>query len=289
MFGGMTPHQWLHIRKWALESRKDIERKRSAIAAELARIGEIKVRYNRPGGGNATEQRVGIQASGTLLKLCQAYIAHGGNPFDISLFLYPNSAETIEFADPDDLENDHMVSIVPAGGVAFPSSSEKVGSPGALGGGQHMGGNIPLLNYPPNRTYEKTHMVDDATAGVWNMLEYVLRDSKVELRETLQNIEWNIVKLCDLREQLENEVIDMNRAWGGTSEAIGGEGTNRFEHNVFSGAHRVQNMVAYIDSMIFDVDQTGFPDDFIAVEGKIATTPWLTPSIYPDEGMVSFA
>ena len=103
--------QWRALRAFILRERRSVGQREASIQSELVRIGKIRVLYGMDETtGDRTEQRIGLVIEGdentSLAKLLQAYVAVGGNPFDISLFLYPNDEECpgLGFAYPTGLQ-----------------------------------------------------------------------------------------------------------------------------------------------------------------------------------------
>jgi hypothetical protein len=70
------------------------------------------------------------------------------------------------------------------------------------------------------------------------------------IKECLQNIEWQIIKLCDLREQLiaERDEI-LVQAFGGALDGFDG-----FDENRFSRGLRLQSLTTDIQDLIFEKD-----------------------------------
>ena len=85
--------QWLALRKFVLEERKDVAARIAVIDAEISRLGRVLVKYAPADDGEVSERRVGfwVQEGSSLGKMVQAYIAMGGNPLDVSMFLSPDS------------------------------------------------------------------------------------------------------------------------------------------------------------------------------------------------------
>lgn len=257
---------WQEFRSFILQQRRDALKRISVIDAELRRIGYIRVLYRREDPADitsaVTEERVGlqIQENSSLGNLIQAYIAQGGNPFDISMFLSPDMAmptgdvtETVVHT--TDEEGNAVTETVatqivfeqyPYGGMTWPEGSD----PGR--GGIYTGGWIPLWRYPPrklgtNQTFS-TNLVD-AGVPIDRSREWLTQEIK-----TLRNdLEARIIKLCDLKEQLFNEKNGLiPQAMGGTLNGVS-----------FVGAvtHHVSSIVDDIDSIFYpDLPDGGGPD-----------------------------
>src|SRR6056300_1883761 len=84
---------WLEFRDYALNQRKNVQARFDTIQYELRRIGSVSITYARSNpdelSSKMTERRLGvtIKTGTTLAKLMRAYVARGGNFFDISMFL----------------------------------------------------------------------------------------------------------------------------------------------------------------------------------------------------------
>ena len=90
--------QWRAFRQFILAERRDASAREAAIIAEQRRIGKVRLLYaTDPATGELTQKRVGVVIDGSptcaVAKLMQVYIVLGGNPLDISMFLYPNDME----------------------------------------------------------------------------------------------------------------------------------------------------------------------------------------------------
>ena len=110
--GTMRQCQWKMFRDWVLTERCAVSSRVRVINAELNRIGCITVFY-KPlrnttvqtlGGAvtdvqTVTEERARFEVSpgSSLEKLVQAYVAHGGNPMSISLWLQPDQIHFTTF------------------------------------------------------------------------------------------------------------------------------------------------------------------------------------------------
>ena len=93
-----------------LEERRDASNRFAALDAERERIGDIKIYWYVDEDGYATEKRVGFEVGpqgSALEKLVRAYVAMGGNPFDISYFMKPSETPFREGAvGTDDAQSD---------------------------------------------------------------------------------------------------------------------------------------------------------------------------------------
>lgn len=247
--GKFRQGSWKSLRRFILHERRDIGRRISVINAELARIGEVLVAYAREedeetGTIRVTEEREGfvVTRRSSLEKLIQAYIALGGNPFDISHFFMPDRA-LIAGYDADGRAE--RVDQYPYGGLVYPASAE-YDEPGEEYG-SYPGGYALIRMYPPLRMAGRTD-VDDEAEPYRNYTHYARRWCEKEIQERKDDIETRIIKLCDLREQLLEERDELLvQAFGGIAQAVGA-GFNRVR---FSEELRVPRIVDLIDSIFY--------------------------------------
>lgn len=110
---------------WLLRERRDVVARLTTLGAEMTRIGFVTMHYRKIKQGEstlATEQRMGfsVTAGSSLARLVQAYIATGGNPFNISGFLHPETSSFEAQADGDVAVSQDY----PGGGVYSAMSAE---------------------------------------------------------------------------------------------------------------------------------------------------------------------
>lgn len=240
---------------WLLRNRRDVIFRIRAISAEIVRIGFVRVSYltkEIDGQQRATEQRIGfaVTSGSSLAKLCQAYIANGGNPLDISPFMHPDGVEVLT---EDGEGNPVITERYPFGGVVAPISVESnnpAEDPEGTGYEGYQGGWLRTDRYYPSRQNgRRTRAAFDSDSIVRHM--HAMRGwANQTIKERFQNIEWQIVKLCDLREQLlveRDEVLV--QAFGGTLPGLEG-----FDESRFSRGLRVQSLVKDIQDLIFEQD-----------------------------------
>jgi hypothetical protein len=272
--------QWLSLRSFLLRERKNVPARVRTIREELERIGFITVLFKKTPledpSGVTTEERAGFFVSSefdeifynvnghsgpvarppykspSLLKLLQAYIALGGNPLDISLFLQPDIALYVQ--DSEKIKNQ------PYGGYISATSSFE--------GESHFNyttsGSNPLIKSRSNRTKSKS-----TEGGQWE--EDISRARLFANREIMtkrNRIEENIIKLCDLREQLYSELLDTIRVslWG-TFDPSSKElnflkvpGKDDPKDILEVKEHHLFSIIAKIDGIIFDTKE---------IEGKL--------------------
>lgn len=265
---------WQEFRSFILQQRRDALKRVNTINAEIKRIGHIRVVYGRsnPDDPNSspTEERIGIQVQeGTALaKLLQAYIAQGGNPFDISMFMYPDTSvdtgqtreDLSQWGDVNATEfisgnenlrvNRGQTEVFrdeyPYGGMTWPEDSD----PGS--GGIYTGGWLPIWRYPPRKVGTNQSFATDISEtgfAIDRARDWVSQEIK-----TLRNdLEARIIKLCDLKEQLTNERdVTLPQAIGGTIDGLD-----------FIGAetHHIAFIVDEIDAIYYPVTlEDGSPD-----------------------------
>lgn len=244
--GTFRQGQWQAYRSFVLNERRDVGRRMAVIQAELQRIGNVMVGYAEvttdTGETTISEQRTGISVSqgSTLEKLFQAYIAQGGNPFDVSLFLTPDST----FVDPADPEKTKATQ--PYGGVIYP----KDGSYGI--GTSYEGGWLVVKKYPPARYGGRKDVRDSLVAGA---VDTSRRWVNTTIQHRIHDLEARIIKLCDLREQLLNELDSLTMAMGGISGDL-----PTLNQDFYDEKLGVAKIVATIDSIFYLKDEEGVPD-----------------------------
>jgi len=244
---------WREFRRFILNQRQDVMARVTTINAELARIGEIRILYERNASNpNAmTERRIGLDVTPntSIEKLLRAYIAMGGNPFDISMFLTPNAVQVVEDATEQsqtDLDNpqatpaSNVQETQPYGGIA------SAGSTDPMTGGIYIGGWLPLWRYPPRRfgnAVSYTQQSADMTRTVHAMRGWVTQ----EIRTLRNDLEARIIKLCDLREQLTIERDEL------LPQAVGGAvpGLQWTDNGEYAITHNVSAIVDQIDTAFY--------------------------------------
>lgn len=240
--GTFRQGQWRALRSFVLHQRRDVPRRISVIEAELDRIGEITVYYGISPGGEVTEERigVGVTPNSSLGKLLQAYTAQGGNPFDISLFLTPDATYAVDIASDGTITE---IPTQPYGGVIYAQSSVK-----GLGGQMEDGGNLTVKKYYPARAGQQKELQDSTVA---HSVDCVRRWVNQEIM-TLQELEYKILKLCDLREQLQQEMETLTLSVGGTEGSIPVTDYSLYgtDFNVISG-------ITDIDTIVYRVGTDG--------------------------------
>lgn len=263
--GTFREGQWLGFRSFVLRERADVLPRLRAIEAELDRIGRITVYYATEtdpvsGGVTCSEERQGFAVSGgsSLEKLIRAYAVLGGNPFDVSLYLEPDSVEQIS--------GGVFAELQPYGGVIAPAKGEAA-SASAI----YTGGDLRVLKYPKPRTggeendVTTAQAVDRARAWVGQVI-----DERVHMMEA------RILKLCDLREQLMQERAQLVELIGGLVLA---------DPTVYRTDRTLEAVVASIDGIFYEADPSGegYVSVGVANEDALGLFPNLMSDILPAE------
>ena len=221
--------QWRALRQFVLDERRDAGAREAVILAEQRRIGKVRILYGRdPETGEVNQVREGVVVDGSpdcaLAKLVQAYIALGGNPFDISMFLYSNDAEC------------------PGSGFAYPKGFTYSMQ------GQEQDSDSNIEKYKPSRIGGTRETQSEIIASNISLLR---RFSAKEMYYKRILIEERIIKLSDLYEQLEQERTDLLGAVRGVGmKAV-------YTTDRFQDSHTVPVLVYTIDSIWNQPDEDG--------------------------------
>lgn len=248
--GTFRAGSWKAFRTFILNERRDADKRIAVIEAELQRIGQITVFYGKKTGedGKVTvsEKRTGFSVypeSSSLAKLFQAYVAAGGNPLDISMFLTPDSTLLVTQEDGTSTETPTQ----PYGGAV--STQNGVYSLGT----KYVGGNLTLHKHLPNRLPGSQFFVEDSRPA--SLVDLARKWTNQSIREKRNDLEARIIKLCDLREQLTKELDDLSMAVAGTVSVLPVRDENRFDP-----AHSVAAIIAAIDGVFYKMDPNGTAD-----------------------------
>jgi len=225
--------QWRAFRKFALEERQDAEARVAVINAEMDRIGNVLIGWERDENGVPTERRTAFRVDpGTSLgKLTQAYVALGGNPFDISAFAGPDSGAQL---------GDREILTTPHGGLV-----SRMGLSYALDSGAGSR-DVTFLKYRESRFGGPR--VSPSEGDVLDRMSRARKWISQEIRHKRNRLEERIIKLCDLREQLEEELEDIAWAMDGAVPGVD-YNPDRFNSSLsmgyiayyFDGIFRVQD------------------------------------------------
>ena len=202
------------------------------------------------GNITVTEDRAGFAVSpnSSLEKLVQAYIAQGGNPYDISMFLYPDSTafDTDEEDNPTTARPHY-----PHGGVVAPktvSYSNPVGEEGASGFEGYQGGFLELDRYYPARQGSRRDRGSRDDESVVRTVHTIRLWANQAIKERLQDIEWRIIKLSDLAEQLTKERDEvLVEAFGGSLDVL----VDDFDPELHLQSLRVQSLIERMWVLIY--------------------------------------
>lgn len=249
--GTFRQGQWQAFRKFVLEERRDAATRVAVIEAERERIGKITVTYaqTEDGEGNkrATEKRVGFSVeppSSSLSQLVSAYVALGGNPLDISMFMHPDSVRS----DDDGLEDEPY----PSGGVVT-----QQGQAYAYGGDTFKQGLSSIQAFDVSRSGGRRRMDEsEMHVKITSSRGWVEKELAYK-RDVLED---RILKLCDLHEQLGKEIEDIIGAVGDSvfNLPLGfaqGDGEDKYDETL-----TVAQVVGAIDSIWYQVSPDGTAD-----------------------------
>lgn len=244
--------QWRSFRRFLLEERRDATSRFMVIEAEKNRIGDVQILYAKKGDGTISERRVGISVTpqeSNLGKLFSAYVALGGNPFDISMFIAPDRSVSV---------NGTPTPTMPGGGVAHPNDIKYAYDQGV------GDGDTNLLKYKGSRMGGKKISVKEfEILGIMSRARKWV-SSEIRYKRTL--LEERIIKQCDLREQLDEELEDLIWATYGDMAADIGYDPDRYNKSL-----SVASIVYFFDSSFRKADLTDvtrIPVDNEAGEGK---------------------
>lgn len=273
--GTLRQQQWKAFRDWTLNERRSVAARVRVINAELRRIGRITVFYKTTtevvqtsGGAEreveaVTEERrkIVVSTGSSLEKLVQCYIACGGNPMSISLWLQPDELQFTTDNDPpetpDDDPNEEFTDAgsetnpydQPMGGVASIQSGEYED------GGFYAGGRSTMIRDSTN-LIGRYVQEGDAGAKVAIRMDHARRWVGQEIA-SLGKLETKIIKLMDLREQLQHELnVIIQQAVGGSVEAYPQlNDPDRFADNL-----HLCVICREMDSVFYETDENGEPD-----------------------------
>ncbi|NBR00488.1 MAG: hypothetical protein EBT79_04275 [Actinobacteria bacterium] len=265
--GTFRAGQWNAYRSFILKERADATSRLAVIEAEINRIGQVTVEYQfvADGSGTCSEERVGFSVSqgSSLEKLILAYTVAGGNPFDISMFLVPDSVSLTNDDDPASI-----VQTQPYGGVVAP----KTGDP-AVGATFYEGGHLNILKYTPARTNNQDAHDSNMASSIYRSRKWVAQ----VIDERTHALESRIIKLCDLREQLEQERELIESTIGGTVD-----GFPSLDPDIYDIDATLARIISKVDSIFYTVDSGGYVVR-IPNEDALGRNQNLMTDILPDE------
>jgi hypothetical protein len=259
---------WLEFRDYALNQRKNVQARFDTIQYELRRIGSVSITYARSNpdelSSKMTERRLGvtIKTGTTLAKLMRAYVARGGNFFDISMFLEPDSYTIIdENSEPIlglDPEFRGFFETQPYKGVLSPASGDVISDKIDLTG---------VLDYwkDPVRKLGGKETIWEADSTKFTGDRVIAARSWItqEIREHKHELEARILKLCDLREQLllERREIILSAIAGTTASTV-------YDKDSFLEGYHLSNIVYVFDTEFYELKEDGTADFTKPKEGK---------------------
>lgn len=256
--GSFREGQWRAVRAFALRERRDFSSRSMVITAEMQRIGKIELLYGRDlVTGKVTQQRVGVVLEGrstsSIGKLLTAYCGLGGNPLDISMFLYPN--------DPD----------LPGDGSAYPK-----GFTYSLQG-QEEDEDSNIDKYKPSRIGGTRETPSEITSATMGLLREPIIQEMYQKRILLEE---RILKLADLYEQLREERALMLRGQG-----RGSIGQQAWSPEKYDKGHSIPCIVYLFDSTF----RTAGVDGRVSANSSLNLTnlgplPQLLTDVLPGEG-----
>ena len=253
--------------QWLLRERRDVVARIDTLQAELLRIGNVRVTYAPLKEGAAGIKRSARQTGFTVTKgsslarLMQAYIATGGNPYDISGFLHPDTTQWVDTADGVVRQEQY-----PGGGFVAPKSveydtphpevmSEDPKDPEKSGYESYEGGFVASHRYTPGRMGGRLDRGAWDNATVTKVMHDVRKWANQEIKHRLQNMEWRIIKLSDLHEQLctERDMVLM--------EAFAGQlnGMPMLDDTKFDPKRLCQVIIADMYALLYETDASGTP------------------------------
>jgi hypothetical protein len=191
-----------------------------------------------------SEHRIGLDvaANTTLERLLQAYIAMGGNPYDISHFLVPDS---FEIADTDGDGNiTEIRETQPYGGILSPRTADPVTE------GLYTGGWLPIWRYP-NRKFGNSISHVSESAEMATAIHAARDWISQEIRTKRNDIEARIIKQCDLREQLMKERDEI------LPQAVGGVVPGLPWGDNFALSFHVSSIVDAVDKVFYPLTEDG--------------------------------
>lgn len=269
--GTFRQGSWQAFRRFILNERRDVALRILTIRAELKRIGLVTVLFaeeeDEEGNTTITEEREGflVTANSTLGKLIQSYIALGGNPFDISLFLTP---DTTVIADPNDPDRPGQ-NTQPYGGVIAPKSGNYAS------GSEYEGGYLRVLKYVPARVGGRKDLQD---ASIANLVAGARKWASKEIKYKRHDIEARIIKLCDLREQLFQELEQLTISLAGFDTSI-----PTLDEDKYDKALTVSGIIAAIDAIFYETDEDNVPDFDTPNEERLGNHPYLLDDLPGEE------
>lgn len=262
--------QWKEFRRFILEERRDAAARIGVINAELNRIGKVRVRFEKV-DGQVTEKRLMLRVTpshSTLGKLMMAYTSLGGNPWDISMFLTPNSVRVDE--------EGNLQFTEPSGGVLHAKTGQL-----AYSGTLYQQGVSSLLKYDVNRVGGRRELNNEGDAS---QIALARRWVEPEIRYKRNALEERIIKLCDLREQLLDEVDAITCAVAETMGLTTVYSPEDEPGPAFSRGSSVAAIVGRFDGIVWTLDEDLTEEGLPTYAQSVATDNFNTD---PETGLDS--
>jgi len=275
--GSMRKAQWGAFRNWTLNERRNVSSRVKVLNAELRRLGRITAFYetreetvkDTQNGSERVVQTVSevrtkylVTPGSSLEKLCQAYIAQGGSPMSISMWLQPDEILFSTNNDPTESPDDNPNEVFtdqgvestpydqPHGGAIAPRSTDSYGP-----GGRYAGA---LPTFPRDAMTLAGKYFDQADAGgnVAIRMDHARRWVRQELGE-LEHLEQRIIKLMDLREQLmeERDTLIQQAIGGSVEDLPNPPDPSRYARNL-----HLTRLVSEMDGVFYQTNSDGEPD-----------------------------
>lgn len=256
---GRWPVAYFHaVSAWLMEHRKEVAQNIITLNSEIERIGFVTVLYQ----SEQSENRIGFKVTqgSSLEKLIKAYVALGGNPFDISPFWMPDDST---YSPGQGFEHKY-----PYGGyVSIKSAAPNEplqqfaadGSMISTGSEESPAGDPTTTAYFPARQGMRAPPTDMVIVSYMrNMRDW----ANQAIKERVQNIEWQIVKLMDLREQLSNERDKvLQQAMGGMIEGVPGYSSEVFDDRLT------------LHALVEDMENSLTEEGVVLLDFTFASTP----------------
>jgi len=237
---------WKEFRSFVLNQKKNVGARLETIDYELSRIGSVSIFYKRENEEDdfspMTERRLGIaiKTNTSIAKLIRAYVARGGNFFDISMFLTPDSYEFVD---------GKVIQYEPFGGVLAPQSGDHDDQVDEIG-------LYDVWKDPARKLGSKKSIWDNQDANLTGNRVLAMRGwVSQEIKELRNDLEARILKLCDLREQL---LIERNELILGA--VAGAVGDTDFNPDLFLEDLHTSTITYFFYTEFFLVDEEGKPD-----------------------------
>lgn len=191
---------WQSFRKFILDEKRDVIARIATIEDQQDQIGTLFITYQKQSESKKATQmrdRFWVTKDSSLEKLVKVYIAMGGNPLDISMFISPVDIDLVDLEGTTYFENTSL------GGVVAPLTGgpdEEVYTGGWLNWNKDPKWRIGNADIPRPKQMWAMHTIKKSRG--W---------TEKEIRAKKNKIEEKIIKLCDLHEQLEVEKALLER------------------------------------------------------------------------------